>query len=98
MLGSNPLPSNSSSPVPVFDCHVLLTKPVDAGGLWTARCATAAGVTADAATEREVLHKIVSRFKFFVHEHHVRGEPIPWTTPPLAAQPGELERFIPVHL
>jgi len=97
MLGSNHLPASSSDPVPVFGCHVLLTKPV-ADELWNARCANAAGVTADAATEREVLHKIVSRFKFFVHEHHVRGEPIPWTTPPLAAKPGELERFIPVHL
>jgi hypothetical protein len=88
----------STSPVPVFDCHVLLTKPASPGDPWTARCATATGVTAAAATEREVLQQIVSRFKFFVHDHHLRNEPIPWTTPPLTAAPGELERFIPVHL
>jgi hypothetical protein len=85
-------------PVPVFNCHVLLTKPTAPGELWTARCATAATITADGSTERDVLQKMASRFKFFVHEHHVRGESIPWTTPPLSPAPGELERFFPVHL
>jgi len=95
MFESRALPTD---PVPVFNCHVLVRKPTAAGEPWTARCATAAEITADAPTERELLQKIVSRFKFFVHEHHVQGEPIPWTDPPLTPQPGELERFIPVHL
>ena len=95
MLGEHALPTG---PVPVFDCHVLLTKPAEPGGMWQARCANAAEVTADGPTERDVLQKIVSRFKFFVHEHQLRKEPIPWTTPPLTASAGELERWIAVHL
>lgn len=96
MFGQHSLPTTGV--VPVFDCHVLLTKPAEPGGLWTARCAAAATVTAEGPSERDVLQKIVSRFKFFVHEHHLRNEPIPWTTPPLIPQPGDLERWIAVHL
>lgn len=98
MFGTPLSAAEHSGPVPVFDCHVLLTKPATPADSWSARCAAAETVTAEGPTERDVLMKIVSRFKFFVHEHHVRGEPIPWTNPPLSPQPGDLERWIPVHL
>jgi len=88
----------SPGPVPVFDCHVLLTKPAAAGDLWRARCAAAPQIAAEGDTERAVLQAIVTRFKFFLHEHRVRNEPIPWTHPEETAAPGELERWIPVHL
>lgn len=87
-----------TSAVPVFDCHVFLTKPTTPGEKWRARCARAPQVEADGATERETLMAIVSRFKFFIPEHHVKNEPIPWADPPLTPSPGEVERFIPVHL
>jgi hypothetical protein len=95
-VNHNPLPV--TTPVPVFDCHVLLTKPASPGERWQARCARAPQIIADGATERETLMAIVSRFKFFVHEHHVKKEPIPWADPALSPGPGEVERFIPVHL
>ncbi len=82
----------------MFDCHVLLTKPAAPGERWQGRCARAPHITAEGATERETLMAIVARFKFFVHEHHVRKEPIPWTDPPAAPAPNEVERFIPFHL
>lgn len=88
----------SVAPVPVFDCHVLLTKPSSPEERWRARCSRAPHIVADGATERDTLMAIVSRFKFFVHEHHVRKEPIPWTDPPATPTNGEVERFIPVHL
>lgn len=94
----NPLSLPVTSSVPVFDCHVLLTKPVAPGEKWRARCARAPQVVAEGATERETLMAIVSRFKFFVHEHHVKKEPIPWVDPALSPSAGEVERFIPVHL
>jgi hypothetical protein len=87
-----------TTPVPVFDCHVLMTKPASPVDYWRARCARAPQIIAEGATERETLMAIVSRFKFFVHEHHVKKEPIPWTDPALSPETGEVERFIPVHL
>jgi len=85
-------------PTPVFDCHVLLTKPSSPGQPWRARCAAAPQVTAEGDSERAVLQTMVSRFRFFLFEHQQRGEPVPWTTPELTAAPGEIERWIPVHL
>lgn len=98
MFAVNHDPLSITTPVPVFDCHVLLSKPVSQGEKWRARCARAPHIVAEGATERDTLMAIVSRFKFFVHEHHVKKEPIPWTDPALAPEAGEVERFIPVHL
>lgn len=88
----------STTPAPVYDCHVLLRKPTEPGGRWIARCAAAPEVAADGPTERETLIALVTRFKFFLHEHCAQSQPIPWRSPPLSPQDGEVERFIPVHL
>ncbi len=85
-------------PVPVFDCHVLLRRPGHPGELFQARCAAAPDVTAQGATEREVLQALVIRFKYFVEQYHARGETIPWQTPETPPAADEVERWIPVHL
>jgi hypothetical protein len=90
------LPTTGS--VPVFDCHVLIRRRTEPGGKLFARCAAAPSVTAEGTTEREVLQSIVIRFKYFVQEHLGQQQPIPWTVPELTPEPGEVERWIPVHL
>jgi hypothetical protein len=92
------LDTSLTDPVPVYDCHVLLTKPAAPGEPWRARCAAAPDVHAEGANERAVLQTLVTRFKFFLHEHRLKGEPIPWTQPELTPVAGEVERWIPVHL
>lgn len=82
--------------VPVFDCHVILSVP-DATGLIAARVANLPEITASARSERELLRSIVTQFKAAVIRYHQSGA-IPWQNPPLAAGPGESERWIPVHL
>ncbi len=92
-----PLPV-TDAPVPVFGCHVLLRKPQLPGEPYRARCANAPTVMAEGSTERDVLMAIVTRFKFFLHEHRVHQQPPPFQSPPLTPVNGEVERFIPVHL
>ncbi len=84
--------------VPVFDCHVLLRRPGRTGESFQARCANAPAVTSTGLTEREALQSIVIRFKYFIQEHQAQGQPIPWLNPELSPEPGEVERWIPVHL
>ena len=90
--------SDQSRPgdVPVFSCIVYVS--ADALGGTRARVANLPGLECTAASEREALAKIVPAFKQRVAEL-VRSETsIPWIEPPLAAEPGEQKRFIPVHL
>lgn len=89
---------SSPESVPVFDCHVLLRKPTESEQRWQARCAAAPSVTAFGSTERETLQAIVIRFKYFIEEYRRESQPIPWTTPELIPEAGEVERWIPVHL
>lgn len=88
----------ANDPVPVFDCHVLLRKPTADNPSWIARCAAAPSVTATGSTERETLQSLVIRFKYFIQEYHAQSQPIPWVSPELSPEPGEVERWIPVHL
>ncbi|OYW20643.1 MAG: hypothetical protein B7Z55_06975 [Planctomycetales bacterium 12-60-4] len=82
----------------MLNCHVLLRRPTDAGELYVARCAAAPSVTSSGSTEREALQAIVIRFKYFIQEHRGTGRPIPWISPEATPEPGEVERWIPVHL
>lgn len=82
--------------VPVFDCHVLIA-PADADGFLSARVANLPEIAARARNERELLRAIVTQFKAAAMRYHAAGA-IPWQVPPLTAQPGESERWIPVHL
>lgn len=87
-----------SDAVPVYDCHVLLRRPSQSGETFVARCAAAPEITAEGATEREVLQSLVIRFKYFVQEHRSLGQPIPWHIPEQTPEPGEVERWVSVHL
>jgi len=91
------LPISDQPAVPVFDCHVLLSGPDDAGR-YRARAANLDGVTGGGTSERQTLLSVVTAFKAVVGDFHRNGEPIPWKEPPETPVPGEVERWIPVHL
>ena len=87
----------TSNPVPVFDCHVIVT-PADGNGVVRVRSATLPDVTASGPTERDALLTIVKEFKEFVRPFSERSEAVPFAEQPEAPDPGESERWIPVHL
>jgi len=100
MNDKNPLPQISiadCNPVPVFNCQVILTAP-DENGRLTGRVANLAGITAAGASERDVLTSIMKQFKAAGQQYTKDQQPIPFVDPPETPQPGEVERFIPVHL
>jgi len=82
--------------VPVFDCHVYLS-PANELGQVHVRAAALTEVVAVGRNERDALRNVVAKFKEVVGGYTSRGEPIPWLVPPTPAQPGETQRFIPVH-
>jgi hypothetical protein len=85
-----------SEKVPVFNCIVYVS-PKAEGGM-RARVANLPGIERTAATEREALSKVISAFKQSVSELIKTSQQIPWIEPIAAAESGELQRFIPVHL
>ena len=91
---SQPLPI-TDSPVPVFDCHVLL-RPTATG--YSARAANIDEVTSTGPTERDALRAIAKAFKERVEKHVAAGESIPFLTEPKTPSDDEVERWIPVHL
>ena len=82
--------------VPVFSCIVYVSK--NASGGVHARVANLAGFESDAASEREVLRKLVPAFKQRVAELTASKTPIPWIVPPSPKADDEQVRLIPVHL
>jgi predicted RNase H-like HicB family nuclease len=90
-----PIAGDGSMPVPVYDCHVILSPAAD--GTICARVSSLPEISARGRSERHVLQQIVQAFKAAVVHYRSAGEPIPWQpAPPL--QPGETQRWIPVHL
>ena len=89
--------SEHSAPVgvPVFTCviHVL-----DRAGGVTARVANLPDLNCEAATERDALSQLVTRFKQSIRGMAEEKAEIPWIEPPLAAADEERTRWIPVHL
>lgn len=83
--------------VPVFDCHVILSGP-DEAGKYSARAANLRGATGGGTTERQALLSVTTAFKAIVADHYRNGESIPWVDPPETPRDGEVERWIPVHL
>lgn len=83
-------------PVPVYDCHVILSPPDEAGQI-TGRVSTLPEVTATGGSERHVLQTIVRDFKAALVRYRNEGHEIPWQ-PVQQLQPGETQRWIPVHL
>lgn len=100
MNNQNPLPliaTSDCSPVPVFNCQVILSKP-DETGKRTGRVANLAGMTAQGYSERDVLTSITKQFKAKMKEYAAAGQQAPFVDPPELPLAGEVERFIPVHL
>lgn len=64
----------------------------------TAQCSTLPHIAGTGGTEREALLAVVAAFKQELRRYIERGEAIPWADPPLTRQPGQQERWIPVHL
>lgn len=97
-MSSEPLPvaGDASIPVPVYDCHVILSRP-DEEGVMHARVSTLPGITASGRTEREILRRIVADFKSALIAYRERGEPVPWRQAQRPAE-GEMQRWVPVHL
>ncbi|HIF00676.1 MAG: hypothetical protein ABGZ53_29565 [Fuerstiella sp.] len=94
----SPLPLISESdcnPVPVFSCHVILSKADD--GQLSGRVANLDGIVVKGSSERDVLRAIVKQFKAAVQKYSASNEEIPWRDSPAPAA-DEFERFIPVHL
>jgi len=92
-----PVASDGTMPVPVYDCHVILS-PADEGGTIHGRVSSLPGITAAGKTERDVLLRIVREFKAALIHCRQSGQPIPWSPAPEAPGPGESQRWIPVHL
>jgi hypothetical protein len=82
--------------VPVFNCLVYVLRAAD--GTVRARVANLPGIEVTAASEREALGKAVLAFKQRIGELLGGAAAIPWIEPPVPAEPGEQQRFIPVHL
>ncbi len=94
----SPLPlisENDCNPVPVFSCHVILTKVDD--GQVSGRVANLDGIVVKGSSERDVLKAIVRQFKVVVQKYSDTSKEVPWLDA-AAPEVGEFERFIPVHL
>lgn len=91
-----PIAGDGNMPVPIYDCHVLLSPP-DADGTLFARVSTLPEITASGKSERHILQAIVKDFKAAIIRYRESGEDIPWQD---AAKPqaGETQRWVPVHL
>ena len=95
--GSLPVAGDGGMPVPVYDCHVILT-PADADGVITAKVSTLPEISASGRIERDVLRQIVEDFKSALIRYREAGQPIPWVKSPAGPGPSETQRWIPVHL
>lgn len=91
-----PIADHGTMPVPVYDCHVILSAPDDNGTIH-ARVTTLPEITAKGQSERHILQAIVKDFKAAIIRYREAGEEIPWqgATKP---QAGETQRWVPVHL
>ncbi len=99
MTDSDSLPLLSAgdcTPVPVFNCPVLLRRSPD--GRLIGRVASLPDIEVDGTTERDVLIRITRRFRCRIQDCLDRSISIPWIDPPQEPQPGEQQRFVPVHL
>ena len=91
------LPQFQPAVVPVFDCHVILSTSSQPPAV-RGRVANLPAITAEGAVERDVLMKLVAQFKAFLVDHRARQVEVPWQDPADEPGPGEVERWIPVHL
>jgi len=100
MSENDPLPlisGSDCSPVPVFNCQVILRHD-EAGQQVSGRVANLAGIEVKGSTERDVLMQITKIFRMQIQTLTEEKTPIPWIDPPEQPGPGEVERFVPIHL
>ena len=83
--------------VPVFNCIVILSRDATTARL-KGRIANLADISADGNAERELLMALTKRFKAIVSDCVQNQRAIPWIDPPEQPAPGEMQRFIPIHL
>ena len=92
-----PVAGDGAMPVPVYDCHVILS-PADPSGIVRGRVTSLPDITAHGRTEREVLQRLVREFKDTLIRCRESGQPIPWSSSSATPGPDESQRWIPVHL
>ena len=85
------------SSVPVFNCIAILS-PISGSTKLAGRIANLEGISAEGNTERDVLIQLTKRFKSTVQQFSQKQQSIPWIDPPETPRPGEMQRFIPIHL
>ena len=88
--------ADSRENVPVFSCIVYLSS--DDCGQVRARVANLPGLQCVAASEHQALATLVPAFKKRLVELMQTDTPIPWIDPPVASEPEEQQRYVPVHL
>lgn len=81
---------------PAFGIIVYISKTD--GGQTSGRVANLEGIQVTAATERDVLGRIVSTCKAAIQAATQKGEDPPWIDPPRPKEAGEQKRFLPLHL
>ena len=82
--------------VPVYDCHVLISGP-DQNGQLSGVVSNLPEIKATASNERELLRKMTDQFKARVMKYISDNEEIPWQESQ-KPEPGQQQRWIPVHL
>ena len=100
MTDSDSLPlisGNDCSPVPVFNCQIILSKS-ESDRKIVGRVANLAGISITGNTERDVLMQIAKVFRAQVQALSEERIPVPWIDPPEQPGPGESQRFLPIHL
>jgi hypothetical protein len=98
MMNDSILPFSDADSVPVYDCHILLSPPGPGEDSYRGVVSNLPDVAAHGPSERECLRQIVLEFKKLLQYHQAEGTPVPWLENRLEPQPGQLERWIPVHL
>ncbi len=92
--------SNQPLPIgerpPAFGCIVYIRRH-PSGGV-AARVANLPGLAVDAADERSAIRQLVPMFRQRVAAASEAGQPSPLIEPPEPIGPGEVKRFLPVHL
>jgi hypothetical protein len=83
--------------IPVYSCRVYVA-PKNEQGIVVARAAALADVVGRGESEREALQQVVALFKAKVSQCHHQQQEIPWIDPAPPPEPGEVERFLAVHL
>ena len=86
---------SGTNPPPAFGCIVYFSAE---GGVYCGRVANLVGISETAASQRDLLAKIVKRFKAEVSKSLESGTEPPWIDPPLTKTDVEKKLFLPVHL